>query len=69
MEQMIVLLVQIRINAPQNPKEKSKIDVKLKSMKSKKSIIRIGVKKFILEEVQMLKVILESYLSLETSDE
>ena len=69
MEQMIVLLVQIRINAPQNPKEKSKIDAKLKSMKSKKSIIQIGVKKFILEEVQMLKVILESYLSLETSDE
>ena len=59
MESMIALPVQIKINAPQNPKEKSKIDAKLKLMKSKKCTIPIGVKKFIPEEVQMLKAILE----------
>ena len=69
MEPMIVLPVPIRTNTPQNPKEKSKIDAKLKSMKSKKCIILIGVKKFILEEVQMLKSTLEDYWSLETSEE
>ena len=35
MGSLIVLSVQVRINAPRNPKEKSKIDAKLKSMKSK----------------------------------
>lgn len=36
MGQIIVLLVQIRKNALQNPKEKSKIEANQKSMKSKK---------------------------------
>ena len=33
MKPTIVLLIKIKINSPQNPKEKSKIDAKLKSMK------------------------------------
>ena len=61
MEPMTALPVQIRKNAQQNPKEKSKIDANLKSMKSKKFIIQNGVKKFIMEEVSMLKAILEHY--------
>ena len=61
MGQIIVLLVQIRKNALQNPKGKSKIEANQKSMKSKKFITQNGVKKFIQEEVQMLKEILEHY--------
>lgn len=61
MGQIIVLLVQIRKNALQNPKEKSKIEANQKSMKSKKFITQNGVKKFIQEAVQMLKEILEHY--------
>lgn len=47
--------------AHQNPKEKSKTDVTTKLMKSKKHITQNGVKKLILEEVQMLKETLEHY--------
>ena len=55
--------------AHQNPKEKSKTDVTTKLMKSKKHITKNGVKKLILEEVQMLKETLEHYESPETSEE
>jgi len=57
MEQMIAFPVQTRKNAQQNPKEKSKTDANQKSTKSKKFITPNGVKKFILEEVQMQKAI------------
>ena len=38
-------------------------------MKSKKSIIPNGVKKFIMDEVQMLKATLKPYQGLETLEE
>ena len=56
-------------NAQQNPKEKSRIDANQKSTKSKKSIIPNGVKKFIMDEVQMLKATLKPYQGLETLEE
>lgn len=61
MEQTINSHVQIRKNAQQNPKEKSRIDANLKLIKSKKFINPNEVKKFILEEVQILKATLEHY--------
>ena len=66
---MIASYVQIRKNAQQNPKEKSRINANLKLMKSKKFITPNEGRKFILKDVQKMKATLELYWSLKTSEE